>query len=81
MLLDVLLGQLRRAGPFDAQAEIVTHAPDCSPCGVQQFACLHRKCLTEITVDEVYDAVHRSLRKQRPLGGQEPSEIASAGGS
>lgn len=71
----------RRAGPFGAQAEIVTHSPDCSPCGIQLFACTHRECLTEISVDEVYQAVRRLLRKQPTLDGEKPPEIASAGGS
>ena len=71
----------RRSGPFEARAEIVSRSLDCSPCGVQQFACLHRECLTEITVDEVYQAVLRLLRKQRRLGDQESPGITSTGES
>jgi lipopolysaccharide heptosyltransferase II len=71
----------RWCGPFGARAEIVTRNLDCSPCGVEKFACVRRDCLTQIPVDEVHQAVLRLLRTQRNQTDQESPEIASAGAS
>jgi len=54
----------RLSGPYAASAEVISRHEDCSPCGIQKLACTHRRCLTELAVDDVYEGVLRLLLKK-----------------
>lgn len=48
-----------RTRPYGKQHVVITHELECSPCFDKPrfFTCTHRKCLSLITVDEVFQAV------------------------
>jgi lipopolysaccharide heptosyltransferase II len=48
--------------PFAPDAEIVRHPPDCAPCMLRDCPIDHR-CMTAITVDEVFDRSHALLKR------------------
>ncbi len=64
------------SGPYAGNAEVVSRYEECSPCGIQKLACTHRKCLTELRVEDVYIGVRRLLRKKNESSG-ESSEVAN----
>ena len=71
----------QRSGPYQARSVAVSNYVECSPCGIQNLSCIHRKCLTDISADEVYDAAVRVLSRERDRPQEESSGIASAGAS
>ena len=48
--------------PFSFKAEIVRHPPDCAPCMLRDCPIDHR-CMTAITVDEVFERSHALLKR------------------
>ncbi len=50
--------------PFAPEAEILQHPPDCAPCMLRDCPIDHR-CMTAITVDEVFDRSHALLKRGR----------------
>jgi heptosyltransferase II len=48
--------------PFSPQAEILRHPPDCAPCMLRDCPIDHR-CMTAITVDEVFERSHALLKR------------------
>jgi lipopolysaccharide heptosyltransferase II len=48
--------------PFSSQAEILRHPPDCAPCMLRDCPIDHR-CMTAITVDEVFERSHFLLKR------------------
>ena len=48
--------------PFSPTAEILRHPPDCAPCMLRDCPIDHR-CMTAITVDEVFDRSHALLKR------------------
>ena len=48
--------------PFAPQAEILRHPPDCAPCMLRDCPIDHR-CMTAITVDEVFERSHALLKR------------------
>ena len=48
--------------PFSPVAEILRHPPDCAPCMLRDCPIDHR-CMTAITVDEVFDRSHALLKR------------------
>jgi heptosyltransferase-2 len=48
--------------PFSPAAEIVRHPPECAPCMLRDCPIDHR-CMTAITVDEVFDRSHALLKR------------------
>jgi heptosyltransferase-2 len=48
--------------PFAPEAEILRHPPDCAPCMLRDCPIDHR-CMTAITVDEVFERSHSLLRR------------------
>ena len=48
-----------RTRPYGKQHVVITHELECSPCFDKPrfFTCTHRKCLSLITVDEVFHAI------------------------
>jgi lipopolysaccharide heptosyltransferase II len=48
--------------PFAPEAEILRHPPDCAPCMLRDCPIDHR-CMTAITVDEVFEHSHALLRR------------------
>jgi heptosyltransferase-2 len=48
--------------PFAPQAEILRHPPDCAPCMLRDCPIDHR-CMTAITVDEVFEHSHALLKR------------------
>lgn len=48
--------------PFSFKAEILRHPPDCAPCMLRDCPIDHR-CMTAITVDEVYEHSHALLKR------------------
>lgn len=54
--------------PFAKESIVIYKGEPCSPCLVQgkvPAPCLHTRCMTEITVAEVWQAVEALLKKQR----------------
>ncbi|HKR11993.1 MAG TPA: lipopolysaccharide heptosyltransferase II [Pyrinomonadaceae bacterium] len=50
--------------PFSFKAEILRHPPDCAPCMLRDCPIDHR-CMTAITVDEVFEHSHALLKRSR----------------
>jgi heptosyltransferase-2 len=48
--------------PFALQAEVLRHPPDCAPCMLRDCPIDHR-CMTAITVDEVFEHAHSLLKR------------------
>lgn len=48
--------------PFAPEAEILRHPPDCAPCMLRDCPIDHR-CMTAITVDEVFEQSHALLKR------------------
>jgi heptosyltransferase-2 len=48
--------------PFAPEAEILRHPPDCAPCMLRDCPIDHR-CMTAITVDEVFEQAHALLKR------------------
>lgn len=48
--------------PFSFKAEILRHPPDCAPCMLRDCPIDHR-CMTAITVDEVFERSHELLKR------------------
>ncbi|HEX2270471.1 MAG TPA: lipopolysaccharide heptosyltransferase II [Pyrinomonadaceae bacterium] len=48
--------------PFSFKAEILRHPPDCAPCMLRDCPIDHR-CMTAITVDEVFEHSHALLKR------------------
>ena len=48
--------------PFSPEAEILRHPPDCAPCMLRDCPIDHR-CMTAITVDEVFEHSHALLKR------------------
>ena len=48
--------------PFAPEAEILRHPPDCAPCMLRDCPIDHR-CMTAITVDEVFERSHGLLKR------------------
>jgi heptosyltransferase II len=48
--------------PFSFKAEIIRHPPDCAPCMLRDCPIDHR-CMTAITVDQVFDRSHALLKR------------------
>jgi heptosyltransferase II len=48
--------------PFAPQAELLRHPPDCAPCMLRDCPIDHR-CMTAITVDEVFERSHAILKR------------------
>ena len=48
--------------PFAPVAEILRHPPDCAPCMLRDCPIDHR-CMTAITVDEVFERSHALLKR------------------
>jgi heptosyltransferase II len=48
--------------PFSPVAEIMRHPPDCAPCMLRDCPIDHR-CMTAITVDEVFECSHALLKR------------------
>jgi heptosyltransferase-2 len=48
--------------PFSPNAEILRHPPECAPCMLRDCPIDHR-CMTAITVDEVFDRSHVLLKR------------------
>ena len=48
--------------PFAPQAEILRHPPECAPCMLRDCPIDHR-CMTAITVDEVFEHSHALLKR------------------
>ena len=48
--------------PFSFKAEILRHPPDCAPCMLRDCPIDHR-CMTAITVDEVYEHSNALLKR------------------
>ena len=48
--------------PFSFKAEILRHPPDCAPCMLRDCPIDHR-CMTAITVDEVFERSHALLKR------------------
>ncbi|HJP93035.1 MAG TPA: lipopolysaccharide heptosyltransferase II [Pyrinomonadaceae bacterium] len=48
--------------PFSPDAEILRHPPDCAPCMLRDCPIDHR-CMTAITVDEVFEHSHALLKR------------------
>jgi heptosyltransferase-2 len=48
--------------PFAPQAEVLRHPPDCAPCMLRDCPIDHR-CMTAITVDEVFDRSNAILKR------------------
>jgi heptosyltransferase II len=48
--------------PFSFKAEILHHPPDCAPCMLRDCPIDHR-CMTAITVDEVFERSHALLKR------------------
>lgn len=48
--------------PFAPQAEILRHPPECAPCMLRDCPIDHR-CMTAITVDEVFDRSNTILKR------------------
>ena len=48
--------------PFSPVAEILRHPPDCAPCMLRDCPIDHR-CMTAITVDEVFERSHVLLKR------------------
>jgi heptosyltransferase II len=49
--------------PFSFQADILSHPPDCAPCMLRDCPIDHR-CMTAITVDEVFEYSHALLKRE-----------------
>lgn len=50
--------------PFAPEAVILRHPPDCAPCMLRDCPIDHR-CMTAITVDEVFEQSHALLKRGR----------------
>ena len=50
--------------PFGSRAEIIRHPPDCAPCMLRDCPIDHR-CMTAITVDEVFAQAKALMSRQR----------------
>jgi len=50
--------------PFSPEAEILRHPPECAPCMLRDCPIDHR-CMTAITVDEVFEHSHALLKRAR----------------
>ncbi|HEX7330021.1 MAG TPA: lipopolysaccharide heptosyltransferase II [Pyrinomonadaceae bacterium] len=48
--------------PFSPEAEILRHPPECAPCMLRDCPIDHR-CMTAITVDEVFERSHVLLKR------------------
>jgi heptosyltransferase-2 len=48
--------------PFSPRAEMIRHPPDCAPCMLRDCPIDHR-CMTAITVDEVFEHSHAVLKR------------------
>ncbi len=48
--------------PFSPEAAVLRHPPDCAPCMLRDCPIDHR-CMTAITVDEVFEESHRLLKR------------------
>lgn len=48
--------------PFSPVAEVLRHPPDCAPCMLRDCPIDHR-CMTAITVDEVFERSHELLKR------------------
>lgn len=48
--------------PFSPAAEVLRHPPDCAPCMLRDCPIDHR-CMTAITVDEVFERSHELLKR------------------
>lgn len=48
--------------PFSPTAEILRHPPECAPCMLRDCPIDHR-CMTAITVDEVFERSHELLKR------------------
>jgi heptosyltransferase II len=48
--------------PFSPDAEILRHPPECAPCMLRDCPIDHR-CMTAITVDEVFERSHALLKR------------------
>lgn len=48
--------------PFAPDAEVLRHPPDCAPCMLRDCPIDHR-CMTAITVNEVFDRSHALLKR------------------
>jgi heptosyltransferase II len=48
--------------PFSPEAEILRHPPECAPCMLRDCPIDHR-CMTAITVDEVFEHSHALLKR------------------
>ena len=48
--------------PFSFKADILSHPPDCAPCMLRDCPIDHR-CMTAITVDEVFEYSHALLKR------------------
>ncbi|MFH1741834.1 MAG: glycosyltransferase family 9 protein [bacterium] len=68
----------QRSGPYKAQAEVVSRNLECSPCGIQNLACVQRECLTDISADQVYQAALRLLKQQQAQEDQEAASISAS---
>jgi heptosyltransferase-2 len=52
----------RATGPLGLQVRIIKHPVECSPCGLRQCP-IDFRCMTGISVDEVYRAALESVKK------------------
>ena len=48
--------------PFSPEAEVLRHPPECAPCMLRDCPIDHR-CMTAITVDEVFERSHALLKR------------------
>lgn len=53
----------KRTGPFGDNTIVIQHRVECQPC--RERNCASKKCMELVTVEEVFEAVNRQLRKVR----------------
>jgi heptosyltransferase-2 len=51
--------------PFGSNHIVVRHEIECSPCLKRECPLRHHHCMERLTVNEVYDACQRMLKKAR----------------
>jgi heptosyltransferase-2 len=59
-------------GPFSANSEIIRHPPDCAPCMLRDCPIDHR-CMTAISVDDVFERARGSLAATEVIKNKETS--------
>lgn len=59
-------------GPLNARARLVKHPVECSPCFLRHCPIDHR-CMTRVSVDDVWQAVEQVLAAPAGVSGAEPS--------